>query len=123
MKSKPKPFTITPTIIISGIAIAISLAVIFSSGVVRPKGKPTLRSARLIEKGDPNGVWGVSNGLTLEGATADAFEASLEGSEPRDPTRDITVTRPRGWDRPAAGVSALEMTDERGVKWVAKWEE
>ena len=39
-----------------------------------------------------NSVWGVSNGLTFEGATADAFEVSLA---PADPTvGDTTLTIP-----------------------------
>lgn len=38
-----------------------------------------------------NGVWGVSNGLTFEGATADAFEATIS---PADVAQDVTVTIP-----------------------------
>lgn len=38
-----------------------------------------------------NSVWGVSNGLVLEGATADAYETTLS---PVDPTADQTVSIP-----------------------------
>ena len=38
-----------------------------------------------------NSVWGVSNGIVLEGATADAFEATVS---PVDPTADATWSLP-----------------------------
>jgi len=38
-----------------------------------------------------NSVWGASNGLVLEGATANAYEATVT---PTDPTADRTVTIP-----------------------------
>lgn len=38
-----------------------------------------------------NSVWGISNGMVYEGATADAFETTVS---PADPTADQTVTIP-----------------------------
>lgn len=38
-----------------------------------------------------NSIWGISNGLVYEGATADAFETTVS---PADPTADQTVTIP-----------------------------
>ncbi|WP_395746615.1 hypothetical protein [Prosthecobacter sp.] len=40
-----------------------------------------------------NGVWGASNGLSFEGATADAYETTVSVT---DPTADRTITIPNG---------------------------
>lgn len=40
-----------------------------------------------------NSVWGVSNGLVFEGATADGFETTVS---PVDPTADRTISLPNG---------------------------
>ena len=52
-----------------------------------------------------NSVWGVSNGLVFEGATADAFETTLTVG---DPTADQTITLPA--TAGAAGTVELKST-------------
>lgn len=51
-----------------------------------------------------NSVWGVSNGIVLEGATADGFETTIS---PADPTADQTITIPNNAAASALMTSAL----------------
>lgn len=60
---------------------------------------PTLNSGVLLvstlttnDVNVANSVWGVSNGVNFEGATADAFEATVAPLS--DPTADVTVSFP-----------------------------
>lgn len=50
-----------------------------------------------------NGVWGASNGVSFEGATADAYETTLNVA---DPTADRTITIPNG-----SGTVGLQATN------------
>lgn len=51
-----------------------------------------------------NSIWGVSNGIVLEGATADAFETTIS---PVDPTADQTISIPNNAAASALMTSAL----------------
>lgn len=51
-----------------------------------------------------NSVWGVSNGIVLEGATANAFETTIS---PVDPTADQTISIPNNAAASALMTSAL----------------
>lgn len=51
-----------------------------------------------------NSVWGVSNGIVLEGATADAFETTIS---PVDPTADQTISIPNNAAASALVTSSL----------------
>jgi hypothetical protein len=47
-------------------------------------------------QGVANSVWGVSNGLTFEGGTADAFNTTLTVTDPTTPSKTITLPNVTG---------------------------
>ena len=59
-----------------------------------------------------NSIWGVSNGLRLEGATADAFETTLS---PTDVGADVTLTLPGLGNASGAVLASSLTTNDLGV--------
>lgn len=61
-----------------------------------------------------NSVWGVSNGLTFEGATADAYETNIT---PTDPTADRTITIPNMSGAPILSTLTTNAADAANSVW------
>jgi len=59
-----------------------------------------------------NSIWGVSNGLRFEGATADAFETTLS---PTNVGADVTLTLPGMGDAAGALIGSSLTTNDLGV--------